>query len=305
MIRQLIREMLLNEIIELSPRTDLYHRTTANLQPRDFIEGQRSDKYRENRQLEQALENARVERFPDKPSRIGSAFASLVPRSRFGNYGQLYRVALVPGDQYHVADSMLIDKLLDIENTAASRAYEAGMGRDIGTIKNLTLYDIEYFGRSIIDEFWRGVTATKENLDDIEVMAPRFRVLEKVSEGQAVVRSGDTIELGVEIAVSMSGAQEEETVAKMKEAGVKFSSYGNTAYLPVGTIIKIRSAIPGRKDALKKPWPDMTFNNPWSDMTFNNPWKDGEQTYSSILRLDSDNYKKLSKSIRNGVTKKL
>ena len=27
MIRQLIREMLLAEIVELSPRTDLYHRT--------------------------------------------------------------------------------------------------------------------------------------------------------------------------------------------------------------------------------------------------------------------------------------
>lgn len=288
--------MLLNEIVELSPRTDLYHRTTANLQPGDIIEGERSEKHREKRQAERALENARIERFPDKPSRMNSAFASLVPRSRFGGYGQLYRVALVPGDQYLVADSMLIDKLWEIENEAASRAYDTGRGHDIGTIKNLTLYDIERFGRSIIDEFWRGVTASKENLADIEVMAPRFRVLEKVSEGQAVVRSGDTIELGVEIAVSMSGAQEEETVAKMKEAGVKFSSYGSTAYLPVGTILKIRSAIPGRKDILKKPW---------SDMTFNNPWKDGEQTYSSILRLDSDNYKKLSKSIRRGETKKL
>ena len=46
MIRQLIREILLSEIVELSPRTDLYHRTTANLQPGDFIEGQRASKHR-------------------------------------------------------------------------------------------------------------------------------------------------------------------------------------------------------------------------------------------------------------------
>jgi len=47
MIRQLVREMLLAEIVELSPRTDLYHRTTANLQPGDAVEGKRSSKSRE------------------------------------------------------------------------------------------------------------------------------------------------------------------------------------------------------------------------------------------------------------------
>ena len=296
MIRQLIREMLLAEIVELSPRTDLYHRTTANLQPGDFIEGQRASKHREKRQAERALENARIERFSDKPSRVGSTFASLVPRSRFSGFGQLYRVALVPGDPYLVADSMLIDNLWDIESKAVDNAYRIGRNHDVNTINNLVLYDIERAGKRIIDDFWKGVTATKENLADIEVMAPRFRVLEKVEEGQAVVRSGDTIKLGVEIWVNFSGGEEDKFLSKMKDTGMEFSAYGHSARLPIGTVLKIRSAAPGKKTE---------GNNPWGDMTFDNPWQDGEQTYSSILRLARESQKALSKSIRSGVTKKL
>jgi len=296
MIRQLIREMLLAEIVELSPRTDIYHRTTANLQPRDVVEGKRSSKSREKSQAERALENARIERFSDKPSRIGSTFASLVPRSRFAGFGQLYRVALIPGDPYLVADSMLIDKLWDIESKAVDNAYRIGRNHDIHTINNLVLYDIERAGKSIIDNFWKGVTATKENLADIEVMAPRFRVLEKVEEGQAVVRSGDTIKLGVEIWVTMGGAPENRLLSKMKDTGMEISPYGGSFKLPIGTILKIRSAIPGKRDSVERPW---------SEISFDNPWQDGEQTYSSILYLSNESSKRLSKSIRSGVTKKL
>lgn len=296
MIRQLIREMLLNEIVELSPRTDLYHRTTANLQPGDFIEGQRASKHREKRQAERALEIARIERFSDKPSRIGSTFASLIPRSRFAGFGQLYKVALVPGDPYLVADSMLIDKLWDIESKAVDNAYRIGRNHDMNTINNLVFHEIEHYGKSVIDNFWKGVTATKENLADIEVMAPRFRVLEKVEEGQAVVRSGDTIKLGVEIWVTIGGAPENSLLSKMKDAGMEISPYGGSFKLPIGTVLKIRSATPGKRDAAERPW---------SEIRFDNPWQDGEQTYSSILHLSSESAKSLSKSIRRGETKKL
>jgi hypothetical protein len=296
MIRQLIREILLSEIVELSPRTDLYHRTTANLQPGDVVEGKRSSKHREKSQAERALEIARIERFSDKPSRIGSTFASLVPRSRFAGFGQLYRVALIPGDPYLVADSMLIDKLWDIESTAVNNAYSIGRNHDINTINNLVLYDVERAGKNIIDNFWKGVTATKENLADIEVMAPRFRVLEKVEEGQAVVRSGDTIKLGVEIWVTTGGAPGSWLLSKMKDSGMEISPYGGSFKLPIGTVLKIRSATPGKRDAGKKPW---------SQISFDNPWQDGEQTYGSILHLSDESSKSLSRSIRSGVTKKL
>jgi len=296
MIRQLIREMLLAEIVELSPRIDLYHRTTANLQPDDVVEGKRSSKSREEKQSERALENARIERFSDKPSRIGSTFASLVPRSRFAGFGQLYKVALIPGDPYHVADSMLIDKLRAIESKAVDNAYSIGRNLDMNTINDLVLYDIEQAGKSIIDDFWKGVTATKENLADIEVMAPSFRVLEKVEEGQAVVRSGDTIKLGVEIWVIIGGAPGSLLLSKMKDSGMEISPYGGSFKLPIGTVLKIRSAIPGKRDAGKKPW---------SQISFDNPWQDGEQTYGSILHLSDESSKSLSRSIRSGVTKKL
>ena len=288
--------MLLAEIVELSSRTDLYHRTTANLQPGDVVEGKRSSKSREKSQAERALENARIERFSDKPSRIGSTFASLVPRSRFAGFGQLYRVALIPGDPYLVADSMLIDKLWDIESAAVNNAYSTGRNHDINTINNLVLYKIGQDGKNIIDDFWNGVTATKENLADIEVMAPRFRVLEKVEEGQAVVRSGDTIKLGVEIWVWTGGAPGSLLLSKMKDSGMEISPYGGSFKLPIGTVLKIRSATPGKKDAGKKPW---------SQISFDNPWQDGEQTYGSILHLSDESSKSLSRSIRSGVTEKL
>lgn len=296
MIRQLIREMLLAEIVELSPRTDLYHRTTANLQPGDVVEGKRSSKSREKSQAERALENARIERFSDKPSRIGSTFASLVPRSRFAGFGQLYKVALIPGDPYLVADSMLVDKLWDIESKAVDNAYSIGRNHDVNTINNLVLYKIGQDGKSVINDFWKGVTATKENLADIEVMAPRFRVLEKVEEGQAVVRSGDTIKLGVEIWVTTGGAPGSWLLSKMKDSGMEISPYGGSFKLPIGTVLKIRSATPGKKDAGKKPW---------SQISFDNPWQDGEQTYGSILHLSDESSKSLSRSIRSGVTEKL
>ena len=288
--------MLLAEIVELSPRTDLYHRTTANLRAGDVVEGQRASKHREKRQAERALENARIERFSDKPSRIGSTFASLVPRSRFAGFGQLYRVALVPGDPYLVADSVLIDKLWDIESKAVDNAYRIGRNHDVNTINNLVLYEIERAGKRIIDDFWKGVTATKENLADIEVMAPRFRVLEKVEEGQAVVRSGDTIKLGVEIWVTTGGAPGSLLLSKMKDSGMEISPYGRSFKLPIGTVLKIRSATPGKRDTVKKPW---------SQISFDNPWQDGEQTYGSILHLSDESSKSLSRSIRSGVTKKL
>jgi len=296
MIRQLIREMLLAEIVELSPHTDLYHRTTANLQPGDVVEGKRSSKSREKSQAERALENARIERFSDKPSRIGSTFASLVPRSRFAGFGQLYKVALIPGDPYLVADSMLVDKLWDIESKAVNDAYSIGRNHDVNTINNLVLYDIERAGKSVINDFWKGVTATKENLADIEVMAPRFRVLEKVEEGQAVVRSGDTIKLGVEIWVTTGGAPGSLLLSKMKDSGMEISPYGGSFKLPIGTVLKIKSATPGKRDAGKKPW---------SQISFDNPWQDGEQTYGSILHLSDESSKSLSRSIRSGVTEKL
>jgi len=296
MIRQLVREMLLAEIVELSSRTDLYHRTTANLLPGDVIEGKRSSKNREKRQAERALEIARIERFSNKPSRIGSAFASLVPRSRFSGYGQLYKVALIPGDPYLVADSMLIDELWDIESKAVDNAYSIGRNHDMNTVNNLIFHEIERAGKGIIDKFWKGATATKENLADIEVMAPRFRVLEKVEEGQAVVRSGDTIKLGVEIWVIIGGAPENRLLSKMKDTGMEISPYGGSFKLPIGTVLKIRSATPGKRDAGKKPW---------SQISFDNPWQDGEQTYGSILHLSDENSKSLSRSIRSGVTKKL
>ena len=219
-----------------------------------------------HRELELALEKARTEKFPDRPSRMSSAFASLVPRSRFAGHGQLYRVALVPGDPYFLADSTLIDKLWDIESKAVDNAY------------------------------WKGVTVTKENLADIEVLAPRFRVLEKVEEGQAVIRIGDTIKLGVEIWVNIGGALENRLLSKMKDTGMEISPYGRSFKLPIGTVLKIKSETPGKRDAAERPW---------SEISFYNPWQDGEQTYSSILHLSNESAKRLSKSIRNGTTQKL
>jgi hypothetical protein len=290
--------MLLAEIVELSPRTELYHRTTANLLPGDVVEGKRSSKSREENQIERALENARIEIFSDKPSRIGIAFASLVPRSRFARFGQLYKVALIPGDPYFVADSMLVDNLNNLwlikREEAVKAAREAG--KTLDEVKLVKEVFKGFEGKSIIDNFWKGVTATKENLADIEVMAPRFRVLEKVEEGQAVVRIGDTIKLGVEIWVNIGGALENKLLSKMKDTGMEISPYGGSFKLPIGTILKIRSAIPGKRDSVERPW---------SEISFDNPWQDGEQTYSSILYLSNESSKRLSKSIRSGVTKKL
>ena len=247
-------------------------------------------------ELELALEKARTEKFPDRPSRMSSAFASLVPRSRFAGHGQLYRVALVPGDPYFLADSTLIDKLWDIESKAVDNAYRIGRNHDMNTINNLVFFEIERAGKSIIDNFWKGVTATKENLADIEVLAPRFRVLEKVEEGQAVIRIGDTIKLGVEIWVNIGGALENRLLSKMKDTGMEISPYGRSFKLPIGTVLKIKSETPGKRDAAERPW---------SEISFYNPWQDGEQTYSSILHLSNESAKRLSKSIRNGTTQKL
>jgi mannitol-1-phosphate/altronate dehydrogenase len=77
---------------------------------------------------------------------------------------------------------------------------------------------------------------------------------------------------------------------------MEISPYGGSFKLPIGTVLKIRSATPGKRDAGKKPW---------SQISFDNPWQDGEQTYGSILHLSDESSKSLSRSIRSGVTNKL
>ena len=79
-------------------------------------------------------------------------------------------------------------------------------------------------------------------------------MLEKVEEGQAVVRSGDTIKLGVEAWVNFSGGEEDKFLSKMKDTGMEFSAYGYSARLPIGTVLKIRSAAPGKKTEGNNPW---------------------------------------------------
>jgi hypothetical protein len=81
----------------------------------------------------------------------------------------------------------------------------------------------------------------------------------------------------------------------MKDTGMEISPYGGSFKLPIGTVLKIRSAAPGKRDE----------ERPWSEISFDNPWQDGEQTYSSILHLSNESAKRLSKSIRKGETKKL
>jgi len=297
MIRQLIREILLNEVVTLSPKTDLYHRTTANLKPDDIIKGKVSSNRINKHVSEYSLENVRLKKFPDMPSRITGAFASLTPRSRFAGYGQLYKVALEPGDTYLVTDSMIIDKLWEIESEAVERVYDRNTGKDKDSIRNLLIRDIEYYGKYIIDQFWEGVTVRKDNLENIEILAPQFRVIEKIEEGRKIVRGGDTIKLGIPITAYMSGIEDDGLIAKMKDDGVTFSGYSDSVVeIPARTVLKIRSVTPGKI---------LNGQEPWSSMNLENPWKAGEQTLSSIFSLTSSSFKSLSRSIRDGTTEKL
>jgi hypothetical protein len=272
LLRRLIKETLLQERSTLPESVDLYHRSLKTFKVGDFIEGSFSSSYRNSSDAEIAMEQIRREKLerkwqedwriknppkgrgkkkveipaPPMPSefdkglsRIGSVFASLVPRSRFMNYGKLYRVRIV-GDLYKIADSRLIDK---IQEEAYSAARFQGFGdREISKesrIENVK-HHIYYYAHKYFDE---EVKITKYNLEDIEVYAPRMEVVEVVEE-EGRVLSGNEYVSDKPLKINFNDyTMKQETINKIVDAGFEAQANGHhiTIIIPAGEVIKFES----------------------------------------------------------------
>jgi len=204
-LKQVLLEMLLEEITE---RTTIYHRSPIKLNVGDTVKpkltGKGNAHWLSEKKTEQALEQIRLQDFPDKPSRLQCVYSSLIPRSRFVDKGYLYVVK--PVGKVHVTDSKIID---DYNERFDREWYERYYG-SYGDEK--TEYYEEYFKEnpkqlaSVGDyyggrRYWSGVTPTKENIRDIEVLSDSAIVVEEIVDGNKTT----PLRIGDEVVVTESG----------------------------------------------------------------------------------------------------
>jgi len=218
-LRTLIKEMLLQERSTLPTEVDLYHRSRHNFKVGDIIDGSHSSKFRDESSVEKVIEAGRVNMInsawkrenpsfyktvkrkrtlitPEpsaidsnqKPlSRLNCVYASLVPRSRFMNYGKLYRVKLVD-DNYQIANSMLIDSLHDkISRKTSDYDYRMFRENEDSIIKDI-LFSVQFY----VERYFEEPKIDKLNLQDIEVYARKMQVVEVVDEKDKIL-TGDTV----------------------------------------------------------------------------------------------------------------
>ena len=266
-LRPLIREMLLIERSTLPPGVDLYHRSGKTFKVGDIIDGSYASKSRNASIAEIALEMIRkseIEKswqndwrsknppkgrgkkrveipappvpddFDTGPSRLTSVFASLVPRSRFMNYGKLYRVKIV-GDVYKIANSRIIDEIHN-KSYQASNDY-SDYDKD-GRIQGV-MWAISHLAHRYFEQ---DVKITKYNLDDIEIYAPKMQVVEVIEEEGKVI-AGNKYVTDSPITVEVPYAPNENDSRKLEEEGFKISpgSYKTILTIPAGTVINFAS----------------------------------------------------------------
>tara|TARA_R110000822_G_scaffold4773_2_gene20443 strand:- start:97 stop:1188 length:1092 start_codon:yes stop_codon:yes gene_type:complete len=168
-----------NTLLEykLQDGVTLYHRAfESDLLPGTLISSQNNAKNsgrHKSRPGEVALERYRRENFPDLPSRLAGAFATLQPQSRFSSFGHLYEVTPV-GNSIAV-DSLIVDKIW--EKAGEINMEQREMGSDDPYEEDI-FYEIAWLAK----RYWSGVKVTRENIRNVEVLANEFKVIRRVQQ---------------------------------------------------------------------------------------------------------------------------
>lgn len=178
-MKKLLIEVIRNIILEYTPQkgVTLYHRSYHKFNVGDTIkpgiDSKTGKPHRSDKAVELAMESYRSKKHPELPSRFNSVYLSYLPRSRFLSKGHLYAVKLVPGPTL-TTDSRIIDKLND--------RYRGEYDDYDRKFREPYVYEND----SLIEEYWEGVEPTRDNLKDIEVLAPAAIVTEVIEENRLI-----------------------------------------------------------------------------------------------------------------------
>jgi hypothetical protein len=182
-LRQLIREQLILEL-DIQPGATLYHRSrNPNLKAGEVLGGEDAPDAKgphRNKRVEKVLEEIRKRDFPNAPSRLTGAFATLQPATRFASYGHLYTVEAV--GKTLVANSGLIDRMWDEGGRAES---DAMSDYNYKPNEQQQKWVDQAIRRAISWEataYWEGARVDKANIRDIEVVAEGLKVTSRVDE---------------------------------------------------------------------------------------------------------------------------
>jgi len=251
-LRRLIRERLILEL-DLQPGVTLYHRSSdANLRPGTIIGGESSElgkgPHHRQKGVENALEDIRKKDFPDAPSRLTGAFATLQPATRFASYGHLYEVRAV--GKTLVTDSGLIDKMWQEGDRALYNAREI-YGWDDTKISDNDKANMAQHVKNAIGgparKYWQGVSVSKRNIRQIEVVAEKLEILRKVEEAHRLMSK--TI---FKAPVALSGGPHWDSIDRIRRIEDDLKSVGCTVEykkdsyrekvkvtIPQGTLVQI------------------------------------------------------------------
>ena len=136
---------------------------------------------------EDVLELIRKKDYPDMPSRLAGAFATLQPATRFVSYGHLYEVEALGATL--VANSYLIDQMWEEGNKAAYDAKDRyGYGK-------LTDQQQKWVNQSVMHaiswdakQYWAGASVDKANVRNVEVIADKLKIIRQVDETHRLMR---------------------------------------------------------------------------------------------------------------------
>jgi len=170
------KQIYLDPILELSEKSTVYHRNTANLKIGSIMTAAKAKKggkhWLARREDEQLIEDIRRKYYKNKPSRFDCIYSSVIPKARFMSKGALYE--LKPLGKMHMTNSKIID--------------------DMSTLKDL---DDKI---AAAHKYWNPSSdfLTKRNIIDIEVLSDKALVLRKVDDEW---NNGDRVRLKTECTV--------------------------------------------------------------------------------------------------------
>lgn len=180
-LSKILKELLIKEVDE---NTTLYHRSSIKLNPGDTIKPNKDASghhWMESKPAEIGMEHYRKQMNPNAPSRFDCVYSSLIPRSRFVDKGYLYEIK--PKGKIHITDSSLIDEINEQFNRNAYD--ELGSYQKIeNEAKRNPVYVAMYLPYYEVKDYWDGVTPTKTNLKNIEVLSNSAIVVREVQESE-------------------------------------------------------------------------------------------------------------------------
>jgi len=338
-LRILIKEMLLQERSTLPAGVDLYHRSRHNFKVGDIVDGSHSSRFRDISTVEKVIEIGRVNIInsewkrenpsfyktikrkrtlitPEPPavdpnqkplSRLNCVYASLIPRSRFMNYGKLYRVKLLD-DNYQITNSMEIDRLHDmISRKAHDYDYQMFKENEAAITE-----DLARWFRSDIERYFQEPKINKLNLQDIEVYARKMQVVEAIDEKDKIL-TGDSFVSSEPITVMAHFYVDENTKSKLaqmfSDIGVEIESQdwkGYKVVIPANKKFTLSSINKRIADKTKKPSSYDYDDNKYPVKDMKISFEEYPKIYLSVSGGATDRgANKIYKDIRSGKIKKV